>query len=391
MLFFLLASLVFAPQAHAFEEAGRLERRFDRPVEPLSSPKPMVFPLEEKLPPAQAAQIRFILKEVRIDGATALSAEALRETYADRSALESARELQYGSASHTQVLGTEGTTFNLGWLGTRSRPGTFLLESLDIDTQSDLWFIRVAHPFIRTRQHNLLAHFSFDYRDTSTNTLGRLTGLDRIRSVRFGVNYDLADRWQGVSQALLEYSHGIGGMGATSDHAVFRSRLDGKPDYDKFNLLLSRLQPLGHFASVLSDWSLYLAVMGQYSGDGLMAPEECGLGGAQFGRAYNYSELLGDSCIAGSMELRYQPNWRIGPLNFAQIYTFYDGGYVSNHAPLFVGGSTSDSLSSTGVGLRYAITNYTSGYVELTKPLTRDVAQEGNKDVRIFASFSMRF
>lgn len=555
----LLACLVLSVPVFAIEEAGRLERRFDKPPEPLSSPKPLLFPLEEKLPPAQAEQIRFTLKQINIQGATAIPVENLRELYAgqlgkevslldiyrirdaitalygqegyalsralipkqqiesdgivqmqvlegfideividggteaqrdylietgeavkaerplnaktleryllfanDRfamrvtstlkvsdktpgastlilkvepapllqggttfdnrgsnaigpwqtnaqltlnglfglasqttlgyaSTLEDAAELQYGSAAHTAALGRYGTTVSLGWIGTRSKPGTDLLRRLDIESQSDFWFIRFNQPILRTRQQNLVAHFGFDYRDTSTNTLGQLTGSDRLRTFRFGLSYDTADRFNGVNQAIMEYSHGINGLGASDYRSPRKSRADGKPDYDKLNLRLSRLQPFGYFDSRLNAFSAYLALMGQYSGDGLMSPEECGLGGEQFGRAYNYSELLGDSCIAGSLELRYQPDFRLGPLNLAQVFVFYDGGYVSNHAPLSVGGATSESLSSTGIGLRYAITNFVSGNVEVTKPLTRDVAQDGNKDVRVFTSISARF
>ena len=131
--------------------------------------------------------------------------------------------------------------------------------------------------------------------------------------------------------------------------------------------------------------------MGQYSKDGLLSTEECGIGGSQFGRAYDFSEILGDSCMAGSLELRYAINTQGSSLQYTQLYTFYDGGKTSNHNPLNASDNRTKSLTSTGLGVRFGIWKFLSGSLEAAKPLTRDVANEGNKDTRVFASISARF
>src|SRR3989338_824732 len=84
MLLFLLGAGVVAPLvALAEEDASRIEKRFEKPPEPKSTLQPLVFPIDEKLPPAQAQALRFTLKELTIKGNTAFSAEELAPLYAE--------------------------------------------------------------------------------------------------------------------------------------------------------------------------------------------------------------------------------------------------------------------------------------------------------------------
>ena len=54
-------------------------------------------------------------------------------------------------------------------------------------------------------------------------------------------------------------------------------------------------------------------------------PEQCAFGGRYFGRAFDPSQLVGDSCLEGIGELRYDlPHPRFA--NTAQLYTFTDYG-----------------------------------------------------------------
>ncbi len=305
--------------------------------------------------------------------------------------VEQRRELQYWSLSHTEILSREGTSLTIGHTNSRSEPGTAILRQLEQQSDSKGWSVKVEHPFIRTRQENLSASIKYEQKDTESESLGSTTSLDKIRSIRLGLSYDKADAHDGINQAVLEYSKGIRGLGSSHQHSPLKSRVDGVPDYQKLALNLSRRQELGYFSPLLSQFSLNAAVMGQYSDRGLLSSEECGIGGQQFGRAYDSSELLGDSCLAASLELRYAINTQGSPLQYAQAYVFYDGGSVTNHKPLNTADDRSKSLSSSGIGLRYGIGPYLSGTIEYAKPLTRDVANEGNRDARIFASLSVRF
>lgn len=305
--------------------------------------------------------------------------------------VEQARELQYWSLNHTEIVTNEGTSVFFGYTNSHSKPGTALLRSLDQQSKSEGWSVKAAHPFIRTRQENLAGHIKYDQRDNESQSLSNIVLLDHIRSIRFGLSYDNADRYDGVNQALAEYSFGMTGFGAGDNNSPLKSRADGRFDYQKLTLNLSRSQELSYFSPMLSRFSINAALMGQYSATGLLSTEECGIGGSQFGRAYDFSEILGDSCVAGNLELRYAINTQGTPLQYTQLYTFYDAGQTTNYNALNATDKKTKSLTSTGLGVRFGIWKFLSGSLEVSKPLTRDVANEGNKDARVFASISVRF
>lgn len=304
---------------------------------------------------------------------------------------EQTSELQYIALSHTAVLSKEGTTLTLGLNSSTSKPGTPALRLLANKSDSQTMSLSLAHPFIRTRQENLSAHVKYEQKDTTGQSLGALTLKDNIRSVRFGLNYDNADKYEGINQALLEYSFGINGFGATNAANPLKSRADGKPDYQKLTVNLSRNQQLGHFSPKLSKFSVNAALMGQYSGSGLLSSEECGIGGQQFGRAYDSSEILGDSCLAASLELRFMPDTSGTPFKYAQFYGFADGGSTTNITPLAANDPKTKSLTSAGVGVRFGVGQYVTGSVEIAQPLSRVVANQNNKNTRLFANLSVRF
>ncbi len=305
--------------------------------------------------------------------------------------VEQASELQYWSLNHTEIISNEGTSLTFGYTNSHSKPGTALLTSLDQQSQSEGWSIKAEHPFIRTRQENLTAHIKYDQQDIESEALQAITSLDQIRSIRLGMAYDNADRFDGVNQALVEYSFGISGWGSGDNNAALKSRVDGKYNYQKLVLNLSRSQELSYFTPALSQFSINAALMGQHSATGLLSSEECGIGGSRFGRAYDFSEIVGDSCLAGSLELRYAFNTQGTPFQYTQLYTFYDGGKTFNENPLNATDQKTKSLSSAGLGVRFGVWKNLSGSLEVTKPLTRAVANEGNKDTRIFANISARF
>ena len=71
-----------------------------------------------------------------------------------------------------------------------------------------------------------------------------------------------------------------------------------------------------------------VSAYGQYSGNSLLVPEQCGYGGRVFGRAYDPSELLGDHCWMASGELRYDIPGGALPVPDTQFYGYADKGRV---------------------------------------------------------------
>ncbi len=300
-------------------------------------------------------------------------------------------ELKYLSLSHTEILTAEGTSINLSYTGSDSEPGAATALALQQESDSTTWSLKLAHPFIRTRQENLTGLIRFDHKDTESRTLGAIASQDKTRVLRTGINYDKADSRAGINQIIAELSLGIAGMGATDNNSTLKSRADGRPDFQKLTLNLSRKQELSYFNQNLNRWSVNAALMAQYAAQGMLSGEECGVGGQQFGRAYDSSELLGDSCTAASLEARYAADTQGSPFEYAQWYGFWDAGQIYNRTPLSATDPQRKSLASAGLGVRFGIGKHVSGSLELAKPLTRDVANEGDRDPRLFASLAAKF
>ena len=160
--------------------------------------------------------------------------------------------------------------------------------------------------------------------------------------------------------------------------------LEGKSSFTKFSGEALRLQQLA------PSWVLLGAMSWQYSFEKLLASEEFGVGGSQFGRAFDSSEITGDHGIAFKLELQKTFQINKAYINDIQAYTFFDYGTVWNRRETATG-SIKQDLSSIGLGFRFDLAKHLSGYLELDKPLNRDVAAQGNKDARMFFSLSANF
>ena len=108
---------------------------------------------------------------------------------------------------------------------------------------------------------------------------------------------------------------------------------------------MSRLQPLFDQFSVLA------AVYGQYALTPLLVSELCGYGGRLFGRAFDPSQFVSDSCLELLAELRYDIPIQLKGLSQAQLYGFVDHGWLHNIAPVLGTFKTVDA-ASLGAGLR---------------------------------------
>lgn len=272
------------------------------------------------------------------------------------------RELLFADLEHEAVLNARGLRLLVGLRGSRAQPGTETFRAIELDTRAVTGFAELRYPAIRSRNRNLEVFGRLEARNTRTTALGVPLSRDRIRSVRIGLDFDDADEFGGLNTASLKFSKGLTGLGANSNDDPLNSRADGRVDYVKANLDLSRTQQLGAFSDNLSSWSLFGQIRGQFTGRPLLSSEECVLGGSELGRAFDPSTLAGDRCFAVLAEVRYQvPN--TGFLDSLQLYAFADTGRVSDVA----GGSS--RLSSAGLGARFAFAGNYRGSVEINRQL----------------------
>jgi hemolysin activation/secretion protein len=206
-----------------------------------------------------------------------------------------------GRISEQIPLTSEGLRLALAYTHSRAHPGD-VLGPLDLIDLTDRGDIGLSYPWLRSRAENLLLHADFGI-ENSITSLGHSTFYDdRTRALELGGTYDLADRWLGVNQADFSMTQGLPILNPTARDSATSSHLFAPPDFTKFGLDLSRLQQL------VPQWNLLAAVKGQYAFEPLLAPEQFGFGGEQYGRAYDNSEFLGDNGVAGKLELQFTPS-----------------------------------------------------------------------------------
>jgi hemolysin activation/secretion protein len=292
-------------------------------------------------------------------------------------------ELKFFSISYEQPISSEGTKLFFSASISDSEPGS-ALKSFEVAGESKTFTLKLAHPFFRSRSENLNGFVGFTNRDSETEILGELDSEDRLRIVNLGVSYDFVDKYRGINLVSFNLSKGFDIFDSTKTGSTKLTRPTGHSNFTKFNGEMLRLQQLA------PSWMLLGAFSWQYSFEKLLASEEFGVGGPQFGKAYDSSEITGDQGIAFKLELQkaFQPKKKY--LRDLQAYTFFDYGKVWNRIETATGSKTQE-LDSLGLGVRFNITDVLSGYMEWSKPLNRKVASEGNKEGRAFFSLSAKF
>jgi hemolysin activation/secretion protein len=241
----------------------------------------------------------------------------------------------------------------------------------------------VTHPLLRTRDQSIWAGGTIDAEESEQSQKGVRQFDDQLRVLRLHGLYLSADSWGGSNSLALEASQGLDILGSSRPGASDLSRSNGRPDFTKATGIAVRLQHL------LGDWYFRLAASGQIAAQPLLISEQFALGGAQFGRAYDPGEIVGDDGAAGSAELRYVGVVQNSFVRTYEIYGFYDFGMVWNIDARNATGR--QSLASTGVGVRVALEHNLNFTLEIARPLTRTVAAEAGKPVRAFASLSLGF
>jgi hemolysin activation/secretion protein len=276
------------------------------------------------------------------------------------------RELQYYAANYRQALNGEGLTYFATASYGFGHPGTEELELLNYRTRSFYAETGLSYPVIRARERNLnvsgLWFWSndrgifFDLPDEPPST------HDRMRGMRVRVEADSADQVGGINQLYFVFSQGVRGLGATQNGQDLASRLNGRVDFSKMELTLSRLWPL----PLLAGSSGLVAIYGQYAMTPLLVSELCGYGGRLFGRGFDPSQFVSDSCIEALFELRYDIPVQLPALTLTQLYGFFDKGWLHNLAPV-PGTFQSVDAASFGAGLRLGWLNAVTADLTVTQ------------------------
>lgn len=274
--------------------------------------------------------------------------EALTLSWAS---VEPMRELQYYSLYFRQVLNSEGLAFFADANNTGGRPGTAPLEILNYRTSGNYYDAGLSYPVIRSRERNLTVSAFVFRSDNYSDILELPFNDDRLRGLRGKIDADIADVLRGVNQFNLTFSQGIQGLGSTMNGNPLASRTVGRVDFSKIEFSVNRTQPLFNPVSV------YLATYAQYAFEPLLSPEQCGYGGRFFGRAYDPSQFLGDSCFEALAEVRYDIPTLVPQGGLVQLYSYTDWGRLWTYLPS-AGTPPQVEAASVGGGVRISYRDY---------------------------------
>jgi hemolysin activation/secretion protein len=232
----------------------------------------------------------------------------------------------------------------------------------------------------------LSGSLAFGYHDVhSQNEIIMPLFSDHIRSLTADVYINALDDWGGYSTGTLSVTQGLDILGATAKGSPDASRAGAGGTYTRGNFEITHEQPL--FDPV----SIFLAGTGQTSfGTPLLASEQFALGGLQYDRAFDPSEVTGDSALAGRFELRVDALQHAAFLSNVQPYGFYEGGEVWETDAL-PGTPEHETLVSAGAGIRFDLGDNFNADVEWAKPLERQELGSDNKGSRFFFSVGANF
>lgn len=271
------------------------------------------------------------------------------------------KELTYAALGYEQVLTSEGlfgfADASYSW----GEPGTAELEAVEFASTSLQYDIGIGVPLVRSRDTNLTLSTLFFASDNKASMLGSPSSDDRLRGARVKLEGEVNDDLEGRTIFGATLSHGFEGLGSSSNGDPLLSRGNGRVDFVTLAATVSRDQKLG------KGWSILAAAEGQYAFTPLLSPEECGYGGKMFGRAFDPSEITGDSCLFLSGELRFDPDLSGLGLEKVQLYGFTDWGVLHRSAPSS-GSPSTEHAASAGAGVRIGNDNFDTD-LSIAKPL----------------------
>lgn len=287
-------------------------------------------------------------------------------------------EIMFGRVRYARRISRAGTEMAVAGSLSRTRPGAYL-SGLDIVGTSSLATVSLLHPVIRSRGSSLWLEGTFSLREVEQDRRDNLVRRDRLTTAELGW-YGNARLAGGTIRVSGGVTRGLDMLGATRAGDALASRDDADGTFTALALFADWTRPISGL------FGMRLAVRSQFAGEPLLVVEEIGLGGAAFVRGYDYRERSGDQGAMAYGELHYAFK-SIAGLNALEVYSFADGGEVTNLAGGFGGGT----LFSTGAGMRLDMDRRTDAGLEVAVPLSGERYDTGDATPRVRFSVTRHF
>lgn len=266
--------------------------------------------------------------------------------------------LRYERISALVPVGPWGTKLGAAYAELDYGLGTSVFEPLKASGDATVKTLIGIHPFIRSRNTNLLMILQRDQRQF--NDIVRTTAFESRKKTTVntvGLSGDFRDQLfgGGINVFNAAYTSGDLRFGTPAMTAADAANHDTQGRYAKTNISLSRLQAIDDRIA------FYGAFNQQFANQNLDSSEKISLGGPYGVRAYPVGEGVGDFGYFGTGELRYRVASEDIPGNLV-LTAFYDFGKARLiHTP-----SAADITAETplwrriaggGVGLNWEVAN----------------------------------
>jgi len=270
-------------------------------------------------------------------------------TYADQFLAEVAatdeRDNVTGQLSYSLPIGYDGLRTGLRLARSQYLLGDYFAD-LDSKGTSDIASVFARYPLIRSKDHNLYLHATYDYGQSRNHILGVRQPEARTSGVGLSMDGRLTDNLLGVSYN----SYGL---------SLYGGRIKAKDDdytgitgsYNTVNWNMSRDQEL--FSVGGARIGLYVGVRGQFASERLDGSRKMSLGGPTGVRGYQDGEGSGDEAVIGTVELRYshyiQDVFSLGVPSFLTVGLVHDHGSRRDKTDDTVTDSNERSIHSNGI------------------------------------------
>ena len=291
--------------------------------------------------------------------------------------------------SYEIPLNPHDGTLNLSYTNSSSEIVEEPFSQFDINSRSYTLSFAFRQPFIRTPTTELAFGLSFDLRQSQTFlledipfsfSLGPDDGKSRVSVLRFSQDW-INREPRRVLAARSQFSFGLD----IFDPTINDTSVDG--------LFTSWLGQFQWVEALGSDTILIGRIGAQFSLDPILPLEQFSIGGVDTVRGYRQNQQVADNGIAASLELRYPLISNPDGIGTIQITPFFDVGRVWNNerdTSISIGTSSSATLASIGLGLRWQIDSSFSARVDWGIPLI-SVDDEGDSLQDDGISFSIRY
>jgi hemolysin activation/secretion protein len=298
-------------------------------------------------------------------------------------------------------VGKWGTKLGFNYAHSRLRLGDEFAP-LGVVGFATIYSPYISQEILRTKHLQSTFDFAFDFKNLGTNigsegkyniysgNNGIPFARDRLRILRPGLNIDQFDKY-GRTFMRHELGIGINGLWATNSYNQLASRDGSDGNFFRYTGFGTRITQLPFGVQDV------FKVIGQYSDDQLNSAEQIQVGGAFTVRGYKEGQMIGDSGLVISNEVRvpffFLPkNWkfqmtRAGVPKKAfpaadepfydyifrdnlQFVVFTDFGSVYTNQPV-APTPASQYAFGTGVGFRVRLTRFLTARVDFGFPVVR--------------------